>query len=257
MREQFHDAFDAALNGHPTALDPWLVGGQAAQAGLAVYRNTVAKARADTLASLFPSVERLVGTEWFREAALAFAAAEPPGLPVMDDYGEGFPGWLAVFRPARSMPFLAPVARLDRAWSLAHRAADAPVLEGAHVRDLVPRSLFAAHALLHPSVQLFWFDWTVPSIWLANREDAEPDQTLVWQDTPEGLVILRPAMTVIHERLSRPEWAFLNACRRGATLGGAAADTLKADHRADLSQIFARLLNAGVFNRLEPEPVRP
>ncbi len=256
MREPFHDAFDAALSGQAGALDPWLRSEAGSPAGLAVYRNTAAKARADALAALFPTVERLVGGEWFRKAALAFAEVEPPGQPVMDDYGEGFPGWLARFKPARVLPFLAPVARLDRAWSLAHRAVDSPTLDTAIVRWMEPRALFAAHARLHPSVQLFWFDWTVPSIWLANRAGAELGQSVAWQDTPEGLVILRPAMTVVHECLTRPEWAFLNACRRGATLGGAAAEALKADHKADLSQIFARLLNEGVFNRLEPEPVQ-
>lgn len=66
MPEDFHRALDAAITGSDGTLTPWLAGGDA---GLAVYRNTVAKGRADALAGLFPTVERLVGSDWFRDAA--------------------------------------------------------------------------------------------------------------------------------------------------------------------------------------------
>lgn len=257
MVEGFHDAFESAVAGHETALDAWLPGGDAARAGLAVYRNTIAKARADALAALFPTVERLVGSEWFREAALAFASGQPPTGPVMDDYGQDFAAWLREFRPARGLPFLAPIARLDRAWGLAHTAGDAPPLDAGVVAGIDPKTLFAARAIPHPSLQLFWFDWTVASIWLANRPEATPGAPVAWEEVPEGLLIVRPAMTVTYHRLSRAEWTFLRACCDGAALGTAAAGALKADSRANLSQIFARLLKVGALSRLEPEPDLP
>lgn len=245
------------FSGDAGALDPWLATDARSRAGLSVYRNTVAKARADALSGLFPTVKRLVGSDWFRQAALAFAVENPPQTPVLDDYGPDFPAWLSAFPPARDMPYLAPAARLDLAWSRAHRSVDAPILGAADVSGVPAPALFASRAVLHPSVQMFWFDWTVPSIWLANRPDAEPDQEVAWTDTPEGLLILRPGMTVGQCRLSRPEWMFLDACRTDRTLGQAAAAALRPDPHANLSQIFAALLSAGVFTRLEPETSRP
>lgn len=257
MPEPFHDAMTELFSGDLGALDPWLATDARSRAGLAVYRNTVAKARADALSGLFPSVERLVGADWFREAALAFAGENPPQTPVLDDYGLDFPAWLAVFPPARAMPYLAPVARLDLAWSRAHRSVDAPVLSAAAVAGRPAPALFASRAVLHPSAQMFWFDWTVPSIWLANRSNTEPGQKMVWTDTPEGLLILRPGMTVDQRRLPRSEWMFLDACRTGRTLGQAAVAAMRPDPRANLSQIFAALLSVGAFTRLEPETARP
>jgi hypothetical protein len=243
--------------GEAGALDPWLAADARSRAGLSVYRNTVAKARADALSGLFPTVERLVGADWFRQAALAFGGEAPPQTPVLDDYGLDFPAWLTAFPPAREMPYLAPVARLDLAWNRAHRSVDAPVLSAADVAGMPAAALLAARASPHPSLQMFWFDWTVPSIWLANRPDADPGQDVVWTDTPEGLVILRPAMTVGQRRLSRSEWMFLDACRNGRTLGEAAIAAMRPDPRANLSQIFAALLSVGAFTRLEPETARP
>tara|TARA_R110002012_G_scaffold262978_5_gene445466 strand:+ start:10552 stop:11322 length:771 start_codon:yes stop_codon:yes gene_type:complete len=252
--DSFHDAFEAALGGDSPALDAWLGVDAPSRAGLSVYRNTVAKGRVDALAGLYPTVVRLVGEAWFRDAALIFARAQRPVSPVLDDYGTEFPDWLEAFPPAQVMAFLAPVARLDRAWSQAHRAVDAPVLLPDAVSGVAAATLFAARATLHPSLQLFWFDWTVPTIWLANRPDVEPGQAISWEESPEGIMLLRPAMTVTHRRLTWPEWGFLDACRRGLTLGEAAAVVFRHEPSSDLSTLFAGLLTSGAFTRIEMEP---
>lgn len=252
MREPFHDAFDALLAGEADALNAWLPEGEAARAGLAVYRNTVAKARADALAALCPTVRALVGEDWFRDAALIHAAAHPPPGPVLDQYGEDFPAWLETFPPALDMPYLAPVARLDLAWSAAHRAADDPVLEAADFKAIDPAALLGQRAQLHASVRVFWFDWTVPSIWLGSRPGARPDQPLSWEPTAEGLVIHRPGLEVRQRRISAAEYAVLNACREGRTLGAAAVDLLRADPRAAPGPVLAGLVAQGVFTSLHP-----
>jgi len=242
----FHDAFEAALAGDDRALTPWL----AEEAdGLAVYRNTVAKGRADVLAAAFPTVVRLTGEDWFRGAALAYAREIPPDDPAMAGYGASFPAWLVNFAPARDLPYLAPVARLDRAFSETHAASDAPVLDPRAAAELSPADLFAARAELHPSAKLFWFGWTVPSIWLSER-GFEPAEDLAFEPREEGLLIARPAMRVTATRLDRNAHAFLDACRRGRTLGQAAAEALRADPSTDLRTLFARLIEAGAFTHL-------
>lgn len=244
MPEDLHRALDAAIIGPDQALMPWLAG---EGAGLAVYRNTVAKGRADALAGLFPTVQRLVGEDWFRDAALIFAAGHPPTSPVLDEYGQAFPAWLARFEPAQPLPYLPPVARMDLAWSRAHRATDAPVLTA---DGLAGRELFGSRATLHPSVQLFWFDWTAPSIWLANRPDAAPDQVVDWTDRAEGLVLYRPDMTVLHRHLSRAEWLFLDGCRRDLPLGRVALEVLGQAPDTDIAPLFSGLLSAGLFTQM-------
>ena len=252
--EPFHDAMQAAINGDDSALTPWLATPQAGGPGLAVYRNTIAKARADALAALYPTVVRLVGGDWFRDAALIHARSNPPDSPVMDDYGRGFADWLETFPPAVDLPFLAPIARIDRAWSEAHRAPEAPVMSAADFAMRSPAELFRLRARLHPSLRLFWFDWTVPSVWLANRPDSDPDIAVVWEDQSEGLLLSRPEGRVRHHRLSHAQWRFLDLCRRGLPLGQAAA-RLRLDHPTlDLSRLFAELIGMGVFAELQKEP---
>lgn len=249
----FEAAFDALLSGDPTALDAWLVPLGQDRTVVDVYRNSVVKARLDALEALYPSVVRLVGRDWFRAAGAEFTAAAPPLNPVLDNFAEGFPDWLAVFPPARDLPYLAPFARIDRAWMRAHTAADAPVLSSGMVAAMPPARLFSSTVRLHPSTALFWFDWSVPSIWLANQPDAEPDSPMVWQERPEGLLIVRSGQGVVRRRLARSEWAFLAACRDGHDLGRAARDAFAADPAVNLSNLFAGLLSTSAFSTLHPE----
>ena len=86
------------------------------------------KGRIDALQANYPTVAQLTGDAWFRAAARAFTDDEPGSDPAMAAYGGGFPAWLERFAPARPLPFLAPVARLDRAWTEAHLAPDAAPL---------------------------------------------------------------------------------------------------------------------------------
>tara|TARA_R110000787_G_scaffold189580_1_gene301228 strand:- start:443 stop:1234 length:792 start_codon:yes stop_codon:yes gene_type:complete len=248
----FETAFDAMLAGDDGALDAWLPDTRSARPGLAVYRNTVAKARVDALAGLFPTVERLVGTDWFRQAALTFAGSAPPTSAILDDYGLAFPDWLTAFPPAQDLPYLAPVARLDLAWSQSHRAPNARSLSSRDTAHLPPARLFTARAGLHPSARLFWFDRTVPTIWIANRIDGETHDA-VWEERPEGLLIVRPAGAVTWHRLSHPQWTFLKACRQGNTLGQAAQDAFATSPALDLGALFASLLTMGALSPLQPE----
>lgn len=243
----FHAAFEAALSGDGVSLEPWLA--QKDAPGLAVYRNTIAKGRADVLAAAYPTVVRLTGEDWFRAAAVEFAAANPPSDPAMDRYGESFPAWLAAFPPAQALPYLAPVARLDRAFAEAHAAADAPVLDAREAAALDPAALFASRAVLHPASRPFWFDWTVASIWLSER-GIEPAEHLDFAERGEGLLIARPRLAVAATRLDKASYAFLKACRADKTLGQAATAALAADASADLRTVFAALVTEGAFTRL-------
>lgn len=246
----FHAAFTDALDGRPDALMFGMASDDRSLAALSIYRNTTIKARIDALQANYPTVAELTGEEWFRAAAGAFVADEPGSDPVMAAYGEGFPAWLSRFVPARSLPFLAPVARLDRAWTEAHLAPDAVPLAAAQAAG-AGLALAGLVLPLHPSVRLFRFDWSAPSLWLAHRYP-EAGGSLDWRPEIEALIVWRPALEVTAQRLSPAEYAFLQACRLGRPLGVAAAAAQDVSGsgrqgRADLPSLFASLIQAGVF----------
>ncbi|HEX4534157.1 MAG TPA: DNA-binding domain-containing protein [Rhizomicrobium sp.] len=90
-------------------------GGICLEAALRTHRNTAVGALVNALRLTFPTVEKLVGEAFFDQAACAFVQAHPPGAARLSLYGDGFADFVAGYKPAADLHYLADVARLDRA----------------------------------------------------------------------------------------------------------------------------------------------
>lgn len=240
----FQDAFTAALMGDDDAL------AASAMPGFAVYRNGVLRAGIDALAANYPSVERLVGTEWFRAAAAAYVAAHPPRDPSLWTYGEHFADWLHALPSTTELPYLYDVARLDLAWMRAYTAADAATLAP---DSLQGRPLGHLVLVPRPDTQWHWApDTPAVSIWEANRLAEPLPDPLPWQG--EGVLLQRVDGAVRWQRLSQGGYVFLQACAHRIALPEAALQAQAAEPSLDLSQLLAALLGAGCFLPLESLP---
>ena len=249
--DPFLDAFAAALAGDIDALAAWWPDPDRGEAALSVYRNTVAKGCADALVSLFPAVERVVGADWLREAAVLYAAAQPPRRPAMIEYGETFADWLASFPPAADMPYLPGLARLDRLWTEAHLAADADPLDAAAFAALTGEDFGRLGATLHPSLRLAAFEDGLPGLWRALREPQDPPADLELTPEPQAIAILRPHGEVRSLLLGAGASAFLQGCANGQSLANAAGAALAAQPDLELAPVFAELIGAGAFTQVQ------
>jgi Putative DNA-binding domain len=224
----------------------------AAQPGFAVYRNTVLKGCVDALQANYPTVARLVGDEWFRAAAAEFVRDALPPHPTLLDYGADFAEFLSSFAPAAELPYLVDVARLDRLWSEAHVAADAPVLDPARVAALDPRDMAQVRIRLHAAARWRWFERSpIYSIWSRNRAGNGEIGELDWQG--EGALLTRPLGEVLHCPLHQAGAVFLDACARRQSIEDAVTAALDVDEHADFSALISQLLQAGVFSGLESD----
>ena len=156
----------------------------------AVYRNNVAVSLATALSRRFPVVERLVGSDFFAAMGQIYLQAHRPKSPVLHEWGDSFPGFLAEFPPFATYHYMADVARIEVARGRAYHAADAA--------PIAPHDLIAAAADptsarlgLHPSVQVLQLDHPAVSIWTANQAGAQPG--CVATHGPEITLILRDA----------------------------------------------------------------
>lgn len=204
----------------------------------AVYRNNVVVSLVAALADTFPVVRELVGADFFTAMARLYVAEQPPSSPVLAHYGDGFADWLAQFEPAANLPYLADMARLERARVRAYHAADAPVLGAnaiaAHLAD--PARLPAAKLQLHPSVTVLASPWAIVSLWAAHQgqgrlgdvDPARPECALVLRFEDDATVIAIPeAAAELFHRL-----------QRGLPLGEAAALPEPLDLGASLAQLI-------------------
>ncbi len=140
------------------------------------------KACIDALEANFPTVARLVGSEWFRAAAALYVNAEAPRDGRLLHYGSGFADFLHSFEPAAELVYLPGVAQLDTLWREAHVAEDAPAADAAWVARQSPEQMAALSLRPHPAARWAWFDdQPVFSIWERNRARGEVTDELAWK----------------------------------------------------------------------------
>lgn len=251
--QEFQNGFIGAVYGIDDALLPPAIRALAAQPGFSVYRNTIIKGCIDALQGNYPTVERLVGTDWFRAAAALHVRAAPPSDVRLFAYGSDFPDFLAGFEPARELPYLADVARLDQLWMEAHVAADGLALKAAEIASLPPLELGRMMLRPHVSARWKWFEaQPIYTIWSANREERTLGDDLDWQG--EGALIVRTGDVVQWRPIDAGGCAFLDACAEGQSLKAAANYALQIHPALDISQMMSDFILAGAFASLATTP---
>lgn len=245
---RFQAAFAQALMGEAVGDDPH-VAPLLRQPGFAVYRNTVLRGCVDALAASYPAIVRLVGEEWFRAAAATFVRGRWPRRPTLIDYGDGLADFLAHFPPAAELPYLPAVAQLDRCWTEAHLAADAPLLDAASLARRMQAGDGGMDELVlsvHPAARWRWFeDLPALTIWQRNRADDFDDSAFAW--TGEGVLLTRPFGAVQWQPLPRAGAMLLDACAAGQPLAAALDEAASLAGTEPTGRLLRALIDAGAF----------
>ena len=245
--EGFQDAFVDALYGAESADMQTLT----RQPGFAVYRNTVLKGATDALVANFPTLERLVGTEWLRSAAAIHARLSPPSDARLLHYGANFPDFLDGFEHAQDMPYLGDVARLDLLWTQVHCAVEEPEIEMSLLAQLCATELASLRIIPRASARWIWLpDCPAYTLWHLNREQLPLPDELDWQG--EGALLTRQVGRVCWQAASAADCAFLDACAAQLPLDQAMDRAVAVEPTLNLENCLIRLVSAGTFTVLNP-----
>ena len=119
-------SFAAALLDRTKAVPPGLVSWSSEKPAkrFGVYRNNVSSGLVQALAIRFPAAEAIVGKEFFGAMARAYIEEYPPHSPILLHYGAGVADFIATFKPAAGVPYLADIVRLENARVEAYHATD-------------------------------------------------------------------------------------------------------------------------------------
>jgi Putative DNA-binding domain len=205
----------------------------------AIYCNNVVVGVVSALEARFPATRKIVGEDFFKGAAKLFAATQPPRSPLMLFYGDAFPAFLADFEPAREVPYLADVARLEAARARAYHAADAKPLAPAALSGGLPEAIAGMRFILHPSVEIVASDYPVVTIWAMNSGEIDLAPISDWRG--EDALVSRRGFDVEVRRLPPGAKSFLQDLAAGNPLGTAAAAALAGDASFDLAANLAAL----------------
>lgn len=228
--------FAAALLDPDVPVPPGLLGPdlEPSEKRFNVYRNNVVAGLVEALKAEFRAVCRIVGDEFFAAMARVYVALEPPRSPIMLDYGESFPDFIGTFEPAKSVPCLRDVARLERAWMEAYHAAEAPPTDLALFATIDAQSVPQASFTLHPSVRVVSSSFPVVQIWLMNIDGGVPEAVDILSGGEHALVA-RPVAEVEVRRVPAGAATFILSLAAGASVADAAALALDEDSDFDLA----------------------
>jgi len=210
----------------------------------AVYRNNVFVGLTEALAKRFPVTRRLVGEEFFAGMARVFAGQSKPVSPLLFQYGDEFPVFIDTFEPAKAVPYLGDVARIEAAWTHAYHAEDVVPLGAAALAAIDPAKLPAARLAIHPAAALLTSPHPAGTIWAAHQAEAV---TPVADWRSETVLVARPALDVTVHVLPPQDATFVQLLFAGAALGPAAEAAFAADSSFDFGSALLGLVGLGAF----------
>ncbi len=243
----FAETFAAGLM-DPNFATPQIVSGPNGKAAVKrynVYRNNVTVSLIDALAATFPAVQRITGVDFFRAMARLHVRETPPTSKLLFEYGRDFPAFIQQFEHTASLPWLADVARIERAWLDAYHAADADPLDG-HLLAHVPAEQLGDIVFVpHPATRVLTSDYAAVTIFAAHRIDARAAS--IDAGEPEDALITRPDADVFVRHVPPGGAVFLTALLSGQTLGMAATAAFEHTAAFDLGANLGGMIEAGAF----------
>ena len=197
-----------------------------------------------------PATQRITGPDFFRAMARFHARATPPSSPLLFEYGRDFPDFIAGYEHARPMPWLADVARIERAWLDAYHAADAEPLAPQLLASIAPERLAETVLIPHPATRIVRSPYPAVSIFAANRGDGpvgphHGDRAGGRADHPTGARGHRPESST--RRCGLPD----ASCRGRASRARPPRRRSPSSPAFDLGANIAGMLEAGAFTAID------
>lgn len=233
--QSWHQDFADALVGESRDAPSRLFGGtpQRVAAGWRVYRNNVAHSLAEVLRDSFPTVDTLVGSDFFRQAAHEFQKQAMPVSAMVWEYGHGFADFLDHYSDVKSLPWLGDVARLEFGrWQSYHGPAE-DALTPEHLQAIPPERFLDARFKLKTTLQVSGSDYPVVSIWMEHQKDS-PDFSAINLDVGERGMTYRQSGSVYTRKIEPSLAQFLTALQGGDTLACASQQAMEVCGDPDL-----------------------
>ncbi|HVY82667.1 MAG TPA: DNA-binding domain-containing protein [Steroidobacteraceae bacterium] len=207
-----------------------------------IYRNNLHEGFIQALAVAFPVIERLVGTDYFRQLAREFQRAHPSRAGDLHHIGRPFEGFLRARFAGTQYAYLPDVAALEWAVEEALIAPDAEPLDPDVFRELDPADYEELRFELHPASRLVQSPYPIVRIWQVNQPGAESDELIDLDAGGARALVLRAMEGVELHEIPAADFAALAAFARGAPLGLALDEAQRADASFDLGAALVRFM---------------
>ena len=204
----------------------------------------------DVLRDEYARTAAVLGGEAFHALVTDYLQACPPAHPSLREAGARLPAFVAGHALAADRPWLAELARLERARLEVFDGPDAAPLSIAALRDVAPERFGALRLRLIPAHRLLSGRFTISETWRADDPAA-----VLPRAEPEALIVWRRDVDVFHRPADADEARWLPRMADGegvsfeslcATLGETLPDEVAA---ARAFELCARWAGEGLLVR--------
>ncbi|MEA3292735.1 MAG: DNA-binding domain-containing protein [Pseudomonadota bacterium] len=213
---------------------------------LQLYHNNVFISLMETLQALYPVVEKLVGEDYFRQAAHRYVEQYPSRNGNILNYGEEFPDFLETAPGLEALRYVPEIAQLE--WNV-HRvfhAADATSLNPSALTEIPPEEYVQLVFEPHPASCLAASRYPLFDIWQLATGQSELEQ-IDLDSGPDWLLILRRDLETELFRLSEGEYRLLSGMAEGKPLGTCYEYAAAQSQDFNLQDALARLFQLGTL----------
>jgi hypothetical protein len=210
-----------------------------------VYHNNMFVGLTGALEAVYPVVQRLVGSDFFRFAAAEYIQDHPSRSGNLHGYGERFADFLTALPGAADLRYLPDVARLEWAYHEVFHAPSSPSLDFTALQALSASSWERLGFELHPASRLIESDYPVLHIWQVNQDDYTGDQQVDLAEGGERGMVLRRDLEIAMYRLSPGEFAWLRALADKQDITRAYEQARLAEPEFDLTTCLRRHVARG------------
>lgn len=216
---------------------------------LDVYHNNIIGSLSNALCSTFPMIENLTGPDFLKGMAREFIFQHPPTSAYVHHYGSGFDEFIENYAPARDLPYLSDVARLELALNHAYYAEDDDALPADALSKTLPESLGDIVLNFRKSATLISSDYPLLSLrdFCLNGGEA-PDLS---RAQPCAFLVMRPHLEVETLPLSIDEYNFLNLLQNKTPLGQALEHNVEQHPDFDFPAFLQKHISLETFCTLQ------
>lgn len=191
-----------------------------AEQRVGIYRHSVQGILKQSLKSIYPVCEQLVGDAFLDMLADQVLTTQPPETPFLPEYGEAIVKALHEHPALAEMSWIAAVAQLEWARHHAWHGINQVPSDFALLGTLNEEQQLKVCFELPQSMQLIQSDFAIDDVWLAHQPENKIDLERIQIKKQTYLIIWRAGRSLRQNNVTAEQYRFLEMVSQGANLQG-------------------------------------
>lgn len=214
---------------------------------LQIYHNNFSISLTECLQNIYPTIQKLVGEEFFIGTATQYILQYPPTSGDIHTFGNYFAKFLANFPAAQSLPYLSEMAQFEWMHHEVFHEEDCDLFDIMKLKIVSEEKYGDIQFKLHPSARLFACKFPIIHIWKICHETNNQDEMVNLEEGGENVLIIRHHLEITFERLSAGQFALLTAFENGLIFEKACAIALQAEPEFNINSFLQKHLLCGTI----------